>query len=128
MSKEDKEYILDLNKNNDNYNDYEDEGESGSGIGSESGSGSGSENEREHYKKHEEDDDDEDNEDEIMDEDTLNRDNPDFLLSKALASKLNYLGRYFVRYLIFEIKEKKKEEKDYYKKLIFYISFNVIYN
>jgi len=116
VSKEDKEYILDLNKNNDNYNDYEDEGESGSGIGSESGSGSGSENEREHYKKQEEDDDDEDNEDEIMDEDTLNRDNPDFLLSKALASKLNYLGRYFVRYLIFEIKEKKKEEKDYYKK------------
>ncbi|ORX50292.1 hypothetical protein BCR36DRAFT_57982 [Piromyces finnis] len=42
--------------------------------------------------------------------------NPDNLLSKALAGKLNFLGKYFVRYLFFEIREKKKEEKDYYKK------------
>jgi len=41
---------------------------------------------------------------------------PDTLLTKALSGKLNYLGKYFVKYLLFEIKEKKKEDKDYYKK------------
>jgi len=62
------------------------------------------------------------NEDDIekdpsFNEDDINGNDPDFLLSKALTTcKLNFIGKYFVRYLLFEIKEKKKEDKDYYKK------------
>ncbi|ORX47806.1 hypothetical protein BCR36DRAFT_221789, partial [Piromyces finnis] len=55
-------------------------------------------------------------EEEIINEDTLNANDPDYLLSKALSSKLNFLGKYFVRFIIYSIKEKRKEEKDYYKK------------
>eukprot|EP00833_Pecoramyces_ruminatium_P005953 jgi/Orpsp1_1/1179985/evm.model.c7180000071685.1 len=91
MSKSDKDAFMDMDiKTNDNNEDeIEDENENNE------------ENE---------------GEEEILDEEALNRNNPDFLLTKALSCKLNYLGKYFVRYLIFEIKEKKKEDKDYYKK------------
>ena len=75
------------------------------------------EEEKEEKEEEEETEDNEDVEDDnLINEDAINGNNPDYLLSKALSCKLNFLGKYFVRYLLFEIREKKKEDKDYYKK------------
>ncbi|OUM67886.1 hypothetical protein PIROE2DRAFT_4565 [Piromyces sp. E2] len=49
----------------------------------------------------------------FLDEDKANASNPNYLLSKALTCKLNVFNKYFVRYLLYEIREKKKEDKDY---------------
>ena len=51
-----------------------------------------------------------------LNEDKLNECNPYYLLSKAISTKLDIYKSYFVRYLVYEIKEKEKEEKDFYKK------------
>jgi len=53
---------------------------------------------------------------EMMHEDVFNANNPNYLLSKVWGFKLNIIQRYFVKYLIDDIREKKKEDKDYYKK------------
>ncbi|ORX77653.1 hypothetical protein BCR32DRAFT_270507 [Anaeromyces robustus] len=42
--------------------------------------------------------------------------NMEYLLSNALSSKLNYFNSYFVRYILYIIREKEREDKDYYKK------------
>jgi len=108
VSKKDRDIIMDL-KDNDN-DDIEEENEmSEKEINSDVGS----------------DDDNNNNEvDKIgknkkensLNEDKLNECNPHYLLSKAMMSKLDIFKSYFVRYLIYEIKEKEKEEKDFYKK------------
>lgn len=72
-------------------------------------------NENDSNEEEMEEEKDENKNDKFINED-INKSNPDYLLSKALTCKLNYLGKYFVRYLLFEIREKKKEDKDYYKK------------
>jgi len=58
----------------------------------------------------------EEGEEEELDEEALNGNNPDFLLAKALSLKMNMLLKYLSKYLIIDIKEKKKEDKDFYKK------------
>jgi len=89
--------------------------------------------EEEEEEKEEEDDDEERKEDdneekeiervddekknkELMDEEAINGNNPDYLLSKASSFKLNFFGKYFTRYLLDVIKENRKEDEDYYKK------------
>jgi len=122
-SKKDRDLIMGVGNTDDNDDDDEDE----ENINDEE-----EENEEENEKERSEKevtsgsgsndnyDDDEENEGNqqgnSLNEDKLNECNPTYLLSKAMTSKLNIFKSYFVRFLIYEIKEKEKEEKDFYKK------------
>eukprot|EP00833_Pecoramyces_ruminatium_P014217 jgi/Orpsp1_1/1188249/evm.model.d7180000063434.1 len=102
ISKSAKDEIMGDIEKMDNDNDEE---EVNNGSRSGSRSGNGSQNKEENQE----------NENKLYD-DKVNACNPDYLLSEALTCKLNIFNNYFVRYLLYEIKEKKKEDKDYYKK------------
>ncbi|ORX43644.1 hypothetical protein BCR36DRAFT_415487, partial [Piromyces finnis] len=66
------------------------------------------------------DNNDDENKEEIKEklsyEGKINTADPTGLLSQALTCKLNIFKDYYVRYLLYEIREKKKEDKNYYKK------------
>ncbi|KAL6597659.1 hypothetical protein U3516DRAFT_564399, partial [Neocallimastix sp. 'constans'] len=48
-------------------------------------------------------------------EEELNNDDYEYLLRKAISSKLNPWGKYFVKFLIFNLREKQHENIDYYE-------------
>jgi len=53
---------------------------------------------------------------EIIEEDDVNKNNPDYLLSKALTSKTSSMLLYFVKYMVLDVKDMKKEDKEYNKR------------
>ena len=55
---------------------------------------------------------------EVIDEEKSNACDPNQILSKAFTCKLNVFSRYFINYLFYDIREKKKDDKDYYKKYV----------
>ena len=122
LSKEDKDIVLQIEKKQNKYDIEIKEEEDNENEGNENDEGNenynGSDYGDSNYNGSNiiEDEDEENENEEALDEDQLNANNPDYLLLKALNGKLSFLGKYFVRYLIFNIKEKRKEEKDYYKK------------
>ncbi|ORX80699.1 hypothetical protein BCR32DRAFT_19087, partial [Anaeromyces robustus] len=125
MSKKNKENFMKLNFNtkkdmtnvkDNKYNDMnEDENEDDNNNESEDDEENEFEDEDDNENEDENNNEDNENE-EVIDEEEINNNNPDYLLLKALSFDLNYFQIYFIRYLILDINEKKKEEKDYYKK------------
>ncbi|ORX63808.1 hypothetical protein BCR32DRAFT_251421 [Anaeromyces robustus] len=121
LSKSDKENLLNSNKKKkvEKIKNEEEKGNSEYDYISENENENDNENESEDNEndEYENEPEPEDNKnEEALNEDEINCNNPDYLLSKALGLKLNYFQRYFVIYLTLDINEKKKEDKDYYKK------------
>ncbi len=119
LPKKDKDKVLRLN-----IKDFDEEDDEGGMSENDEG-----EEEREEEEKEEEERDTENDslegeeegeeggeEGEELDEEALNANNPDFLLSKTLSLKMNIVLKFLSKYLIIDIKEKKKDDKDFYKK------------
>jgi len=129
LSKKDKNDIIGLNnkdgndineKDNNENNDSENNDSEYNESGKNDSEDYDSENNNSDYNNSENDDYEEENSGdkggEALNEDAINENNPNYLLSKAWSLKINFIQRYFIKYLIDDIKEKKKEDKDYYKK------------
>jgi len=69
-------------------------------------------------EENEEEEEGKENNIEVIDEEKSNACDPNQILSKAFTCKLNVFSRYFINYLFYDIREKKKDDKDYYKKYV----------
>ncbi|ORX48390.1 hypothetical protein BCR36DRAFT_405014 [Piromyces finnis] len=112
LSKEDMNMIIGIKK--DGYEDEEDINNNNSDYdGSDNNSSNNSDDYDDSDKKKGSANENKKNS-EAMDDDQITN-KPDYLLKKALNYKINYLQKYFIKFLIFDIKDKKKEDTDYYK-------------